>query len=125
MAIYDIVKDAIGIAQKADNIDLYKKLLEIGQMALDLQNENAEMKKKIEELTRSKYFEEDIVRHMQPYYTLKSDGENSSIYYCSTCYGKENKKIQMVSSDNEKLWCPACKTSIYINGGIANQIVYY
>ena len=70
MAIYDIVKDAIGIAQKADNIDLYKKLLEIGQMALDLQNENAEMKKKIEELTRSKHFEEDIIRHIQPYYTL-------------------------------------------------------
>lgn len=125
MAIYDIVKDAIGIAQKADNIDLYKKLLEIGQMALDLQNENAEMKKKIEELTRSKHFEEDIVRHIQPYYTLKSDGEDSSIYYCSTCYGKENKKIQMVSSDNGKLWCPACKTSIYTNGGIRSQSVFY
>ena len=71
MAIYDIVKDAIGVAQKADNIDIYKKLLDIGQKALDLQNENAELKKKIECLTRVKQFEEDIVRHKEPYYTLK------------------------------------------------------
>lgn len=113
MAIYDIVKDAIGIAQKADNIDLYKKLLEIGQMALDLQSENAELKKIIEELTRAKQLEEDIIRHTEPYYTLKSDGENSCIYYCSTCFGKESKKIQMLPLDDGKLWCPACKTLIY------------
>ena len=125
MAIYDIVKDAIGIAQKADNIDLYKTLLEIGQMALDLQNENAELKKRIDELTQSRQVEEDIVRHTEPYYTLKSDGENSSIYYCSTCFGKENKKIQMVPSDNGKLWCPACKTSIYTNIGKKSQSIFY
>ena len=125
MAIYDIVKDAIGIAQKADNIDLYKKLLEIGQMALDLQNENSELKKRIEELTRSKHFEEDIVRHTEPYYTLKGDGEDSNMYYCYTCLGKENKKIQMMSMDNGRLWCPACKTSIYTKGGIRSQGMLY
>lgn len=36
MAIYDIVKDALTIAQKADNIELIEKLLSIGKMAMDL-----------------------------------------------------------------------------------------
>ena len=125
MAIYDIVKDAIGIAQKADNIELYKTLLEIGQMALDLQNENAELKKKIDDLTQSKQFEQDIIRHAEPYYTLKSDGENSSIYYCSTCLGKENKKIQMAPLGDGKLWCPACKTSIYTKDDNRYQSIFY
>ena len=66
MAIYDFIKDALTIAQQADNVDLYKKLLEIGRMALDLQNENAELKKKIEEYARAQKFEEDIVRHTEP-----------------------------------------------------------
>lgn len=125
MAIYDFVKDAIGIAQQADNIDLIKKLLDIGQMAQDLQNENAALKKKIDELTKSRQFEQDIVRHKEPYYTLKSDGEESAIYYCSTCYGKENKKIQMMPLNDSELWCPACRTKLYINGIKRRQSVYY
>ena len=125
MAIYDIVKDAIGIAQKADNIDLYKKLLEIGQMALDLQNENAELKKKIEELARSRQFEKDIIRYREPYYTLKGDGEEANIYYCATCLGMENKKIQMITLDENKLICPACKTSFHMTNGKRTQIAYF
>ena len=124
MAIYDFIKDAINIAQKVDNIDLIKKLLDIGQMALDLQNENAELKNKIEEYARAQKFEEDIVRHKQPYYTLKSDGEESNIYYCATCFGKENKKIQMISVNESKLWCPACKTQVYKTKGRVGQTIY-
>ena len=59
MALYDFVRDAINVAQKADNIDLIKQLLEIGQMALDLQNENSELKRKIDELDSLQAFEAD------------------------------------------------------------------
>ena len=125
MAIYDFIKDALTIAQQADNVDLYKKLLEIGRMALELQNENAELKKKIEEYAQAQKFEEDIVRHTEPYYTLKSEGEESDIYYCATCFGKENKKIQMVYMDGYKLWCPACKTSLHKTKGRTVQTIYF
>lgn len=111
MAIYDFIKDAIGVAQKADNIDLYKKLLDIGQMALDLQNENSELKKQIEDLKRTEDFEKDVIRQIEPYYTLKSDGEDSKLYYCATCLGKDRIKIQMYYDGESKLSCPLCKTS--------------
>lgn len=125
MSIYDMVKDAISIAQKADNIDLIRKLLNVGQMALDLQNENMELKKQIDELVAEQKFEENIVRHKQPYFTLKSDGEKSGIYYCSTCYGKDKKKIQMSYNGESKLWCPACKVSVYMTPSKEVQIVYF
>lgn len=111
MAIYDYIKDALVIASKAGNIDLYKQLLDIGQLALNLQDENAQLKLKITELERISSFEEDVVRHLEPYYTLKSDGENSDLYYCATCLGKDNKKIQMYYDGESQLSCPLCKAS--------------
>lgn len=52
MGLYEGIKDAIGLAQKADNIDLYKQLLDLGAQALEMQaeitrlrEENAELKK--------------------------------------------------------------------------------
>lgn len=125
MAIYDFVKDAMGIAQKADNIDLYRKLLEIGRMALDLQNENAELKKKIEELIRSQQLEQDIIRHIEPYFTLKSDGQETTIFYCATCYGREGRKIQMYYDGESKLYCPACNTSFSMRPAKKGQKVYF
>ena len=44
MAFYDAFKDAITLAQKADNIQLYKQLLDLSAQALDLQAENAKLK---------------------------------------------------------------------------------
>ena len=39
MGLYEGIKDAIGLAQKADNIDLYKQLLDLGAQALERQAE--------------------------------------------------------------------------------------
>lgn len=52
MSFYDAFKDAMSIAQKADNVELYRQLLDLSSQALDLQaevlrlkEENAELKK--------------------------------------------------------------------------------
>lgn len=124
MAIYEFIKDAINIAQQADNIELYKKLLEIGQMALDLQNENTELKKRIDILSKERQFEADIVRHIEPYYTLKSDGEGATIFYCATCYGREKTRIQMYYDGESLLSCPACNTSFSLTPEKRIQKVY-
>ena len=49
MSLYDGIKDVAKVIQKADNIDLYKQLLDLGQQALDMQAEIAQLK---EENTR-------------------------------------------------------------------------
>ena len=41
MGLYEGIKDAIGIAQKADNVELYKKLIDLSSQALDMQTEIA------------------------------------------------------------------------------------
>ena len=57
MSFYEAFRDAMNMAQKADNIELYRQLLDLGAQALDLQaevarlrEENAELKKWAERL---------------------------------------------------------------------------
>lgn len=107
-----MIKDVAAIARKLENIDLYKKLLDIGQQALDLQNENANLKKEIERLKDIKKIEEDIQPQIEPYFTLKSD--NIDRYFCSTCWAREKTTIQMYYDGDRKLMCPSCKTMFFI-----------
>lgn len=52
MGLYDGIKDLAKVVQQADNIELYRQLLDLGKQALDLQaevlqlqEENAKLKK--------------------------------------------------------------------------------
>ena len=60
MGFYDAFKDAISVAQKADNIELYKQLLDLSAQALDLQEENTRLKAENAELRKNKDMESSI-----------------------------------------------------------------
>ena len=95
MAFYDAFKDVIDIAQKADNIDLYRKLLDLSRDALDLQNEVYKLSEENEELKKKISEDQKIVRHKEEMYiTLKDDEQQ--IPYCSICWGSDHKLIQLV-----------------------------
>ena len=94
MGLYDGIKDILSIAQKADNIELYKKLLDLGQAALDLQAENQRLLAEVSELRKSVNEEKRIVRHKDGLYITLAD-DDQQIHYCSTCWGNERKLIQL------------------------------
>ena len=83
MGFYDAFKDALNLAQKADNIELYRQLLDLSAQALDLQAENAKLKEENTELRKKKDVEGRIIRHRDPFITLKD--ENPPLFYCSHC----------------------------------------
>lgn len=96
MAFYDAFKDVIDIAQKADNIDLYRKLLDLSRDVLDLQNEVYKLSEENERLKKEMSEEQEIVRHKgENYITLKDDEQQ--IPYCSNCWGSDHKLIQLVN----------------------------
>lgn len=111
MSFYDALKDAINLAQKADNIELYRQLLDLSAQALDLQSENAKLKEENAQLKKQKDYEKRIQRHLQPYLTL--EGEEPTVFYCSVCWGSEKKLIQMrVNRETDlyssSLYCIKC-----------------
>lgn len=111
MGLYEGIKDVASIAQKADNIQLYKQLLDLGAQALDMQDEIRKLKEENAELKKEKNLESKIIRHNQPYITL-SDDENN-LKYCATCWDNNRKIIQMKTLDNMKYYCHACKNNFY------------
>ena len=110
MGLYEGIKDAIGIAQKADNIELYKQLLNLGAQALDMQAEIARLREENAELMKERDIESRILRHTPikvdaltyeyPYITLSND--ESQIRYCAICWGRERKLIQLYDDLNCK-----------------------
>jgi hypothetical protein len=110
MGLYEGIKDVAKIVQQADNLELYRQLIDLSAQALDMQaainkltEENAELKKKQD-------IEKRIQRHQELYLTLR--GEEGDILYCSHCWDNDRKLIQMRKSYGECL-CPHCQLVDY------------
>ncbi len=50
MGLYEGIKDVAKIVQQADNVELYRRLLELSAQALDMQAESAALQRENEEL---------------------------------------------------------------------------
>ena len=116
MGFYDAFKDVLDVVQKADNIDLYRKLLELSKDALDLQNdvlelsaENRELKNKIMKLEEAEDLERDLELLSQGYYIRISEREQGkTIRYCTACW-QNNKKLMPYTKSMVGSWiCNNC-----------------
>ena len=111
MGLYDAMKDAMSLAQKADNIELYRQLLDLGAQALELQAEITRLKEENAELKKGNDIENRIVRHKRTYITLTDNPFD--VKYCSLCWDNRRKLVQLDevrSSYSTDLYCYNCKT---------------
>ena len=116
MAFYEALKDAISIAQKSDNIDLYRKLLDLSQDALDMQDtiykltrENQELKAKNEELTTAASLENDLELQSGGYLIRLSEKANGkTTRYCAACWQNTKKLMPYVRSIGAAYQCSNC-----------------
>ena len=114
MGFHAAFKDVISVVQKAGNLELYRQLLDLNAQALDLQAENTKLKEENAELRKKRDLASEIVRHKQPYITLRNDVND--LYYCSHCWDSQQLLIQVNCHKNGTFECPHCKASgIYDN----------
>ena len=109
MGFYEAMKDAVSLAQKADNIELYRQLLDLSAQALDLQAEVAKLREENAELKKKSIEQKKIIRHQGAYITL--EGDEKEIPYCALCYGKDGIFIQMVDQ-GAAYGCYNCRSSV-------------
>ncbi len=97
MDLYQLVRDLINEAKEQKNLELVDKLIELKLAISEIQDENIELRKRLEQ-------QKKIERHSEgTYITLKDD--NLKIHYCATCWGTSQKLIQLASSTGN---CPIC-----------------
>ena len=116
MGLYEGIKDVAKIAQQADNIDLYKKLLDLSAQALEMQDEIRKLKEENAKLKRIEGIGNRLIRHSQPYITLK--GDSKQIKYCAVCWGSNHKMIQMKEADPNLFSCKKCGNRFEIRKGM-------
>lgn len=116
MGLYDGIKDVARIVQKADNIDLYQRLLDLGAQALELQAEVVRLKEENTVLQQKLSKKNIIERHKQPYITFAGDELN--LKFCSLCWDSDEKAIQMHEyrdSGEMRLLCRKCGNKCFVN----------
>lgn len=90
MSVYDALKDVIRVVQKADNVELYCKLLDVGSQALELQDELCRLKEENSFLKEKNNLTSLIERHQEAFITRKD--ENGELRYCSHCWDAERPR---------------------------------
>ena len=104
MNILEMLKEAISVAQKADNIELYKQLLDVNKAALDIQSEVNELKIENQRLKEKLEIHGRVERHNDGLYITLED-DPLKIHYCAICWGNDKKLIQL-----GKNGCLNCET---------------
>ena len=119
MGLYEAFKDVISVAQKADNIELYRQLLDLRAQALDMQAEIAKLKEENAELKKKKEIAGRIVRHEEPCITLKND--DMLLYYCSHCWDSQQLLVQINCHEDGTFECPHCNAKGNYDNALKKQ----
>lgn len=106
MSLYEGLKDVAKVVQQADNVELYKRLLDLSALALDMQDEIARLKEENIQLRKREDVSNRVIRHQLPFITL--EGDEQGLHYCSHCWDSEKSMIQLMCWDNGKFECPHC-----------------
>jgi len=117
MGLYDGIREVAKLIQQSGNLELYHKLLDLSSEALDLQEKVSRLKEENELLKKKKAIDDDIVYHVDPFLTRKSDNGMIPIRYCAACWAGNEKLVPMQLYQDEygkKVLCPLCKARVYI-----------
>lgn len=116
MDVLKNLKEIGELIKKYNNIEAVFQIIDIQQEILNMQNEMFQIRKENEELKSIKDIENKIVRHKgYTYITLKDDSNN--ILYCSRCWDKERKLVQLYEQYRQY----ACKDKNCQNIGDLNK----
>ena len=122
MGIYESIKDIMSIAQKADNIELYRQLLDLSQQAFDLQAELNQLKEENTELKKNHILEDDIEYYVDAFVTRKSD--KKPIKYCASCWVDKKKLVPIQNMKWDNYTCPLCKARIIDKKGWIEEDIF-
>lgn len=104
------IKSVADIIKKGENFELYAMLLDLYEKALELQDENKQLKEKLVDRQSVEVIRTRVIRHSQPVITLKDD--ENQIYYCAHCWDSKDKMIQVNTEPKQGTFtCPSCNNS--------------
>jgi hypothetical protein len=110
---FEDIKKIAKVLQEAGKIDLYEKLLEMKERAMEMQDRIETLSKENKKLKEIQHIECRLVLK-DNHYWLKLDHDKLDGPHCTKCWDKDKQLIRVpVYGDNEyRFVCPSCKTEI-------------
>lgn len=95
MGIVDTLKETVGLIQKVDNIDLYRRMLELQAQVLSLVEENRVLRENLAD-------RQSVTFRDNAYW--QEDGSS----FCSKCFDVEQKLVRLHLRKGFHPQCPGC-----------------
>lgn len=117
MSLYEGIKDVASIVQKADNIELYQKVIDLQKEALELIEENMLLKDRIRQFEDKRSIKTNLIFKNNCYY-LKMENDTLDGPFCPTCWDKDSKLIRMRNTTERNsifYSCNVCNTFALIS----------
>jgi hypothetical protein len=97
VGIIDTLKDTVGLIDKVNNLDLYRKVTELQTQVIDLLEENRALKSQLATREQLKFDRNT--------YWLHGEGP-----FCSACYDKDARlvRLHLAKSRTTAPHCPVC-----------------
>ena len=111
MSLYDAAKDALKLAQKADNAELVQKILDVQSQALEMQEKQFELHKTVDEQRH----EIESLKEKKKYayeegHSWCIDPSRPDLRLCPVCLNRDNFENPMQRNGTEG-YCGTCRKS--------------
>lgn len=113
MSLISTAKEVVELVQKADNIELYGKVLELQAAALEEQEGKGRLLARIEDLERARDVSARLTFEDNRYW-LDVNGEREGPF-CSKCWDADSllMRLHQTSREGDAFLCPSCERAVY------------
>ena len=120
MGLMEEIKAFSGMLGTVASADIYKKLIDIQIQAAQIQQENNELKKELEDLKALNDIKERLHFENNMYWVNKGNTKEGP--FCSKCWDDNNKLVRLHTQDKDYR-CPVCDTFIDTDPNDNNCVV--
>lgn len=110
MGIVAELREAADVAREIDNLDLYRRILDLQGEVQELIQENRDLREKIRRLEEAQEFEGKLEFDQGVYWKQTEDGKEGP--FCTRCWDSEEGRIRLHDYGRSRFKCPACETIV-------------
>jgi hypothetical protein len=112
MGLIDAARDAIKLVDKANNLDLYKRLVDLQVEAVELTEQLKGKDERIAHLEDALLLKGKLVCKGSVYFVVDDGGNFTDGPFCTKCFDVDHNKCRIVPRGriaNPDVWCLRCK----------------
>jgi hypothetical protein len=103
MGVIDTAKEAVQLVQKIDNIELYRKILDLQSDALKMVEDNGKLRDRIKELETAFAIKDTLTFEDNHYFVVKDGTKDGP--FCTLCWDNDRKLVRKHKDENNWWWC--------------------